>query len=1007
MIKRSSFSFRSLKKGLLEKLTILLGKQGLSMDSYSDLDSPIDQYTFSADGGRLGSIIHVKGLRKYAMTNSYKEMLDQLAIELSSFFRYEKHMLQATYTFDSSAESVERKLRELQNPSIKSMRAIGLELDDIVDANIKNMALKYGVVTDLVLCVWTLPVGKQNTPTAIFPYDSEKSASGVHSSSVLDAHTSLVRKIVHVLGTLDIDASLLNIDKALLGIRQRLNPTIKGHWSPSTEIGDVGFRQDSGDDALRFVPDKLNRQVTPGYVEIPNFNDLYINDKLMVKSFDALHFPRQTVTFENLLNLFASADAPVRLTYTIIGGGNSLGKFKLNSALSYLSTNSSRKSAIRFLKDAVNDQNVIVGMQLSASTWVYVPEGITAAKNDKERFRKLNRVLERNFEKISTCFSNWGEAEPDLKNDTPMYAWCRNNAGFKSTSDSHLTFAPIIDAFRLLPFFKMSPIWTKYGMKVMRTPQNELIPINRLAGNQNYTFQILFGRPRSGKSVKMAGDVLAMCMFPGIRELPFISYIDVGMTIWGTMELIRDALPEAKKHQVTTYQMENSPEHAINPFHLPMGLRRPSSQKRDFLINFLKMLVTDPEQGTREGVEGVIARLIESTYKYYDDTIDNSHPKPYGENVNSKLDLWLKNDNYNYQDGRTTFWDLFEYFYEQQDYKKAHLCQAYASPILPDFISVLDKPEFTNAYQNDPESMQICKYMSRTLSDCLNLYPILSKESLLNMDETRLLALELGKVAQAGMGGVKTTAIMYFIAIDLSIRNFFQSEEDIKEIPEKYQPYHNEKFQKTKSLPKSLNIDELHKATGGDIDLPIARQTRNQLVDLVRVFVKKNIEFAVASQMLADFTEDLLELANNRIILSTSANSEDEVIRKFKLDPSMKVVLPNLGKPSKDGSMMLIQTETNDGNYTHVVYNTVSPIEIWAQVSNEIDKLVRDGAYKHLPKKVARMALAKLFPGCTAKSAAVDLGGDIDDMSNDKKVDVADKIISQVVREGKKIMASL
>lgn len=1003
MVAKSS-KFKSIKDSLLDKLTFFVGKQGLSMSSYSDLDSPIDDYTFSAEGGRLGSMVHIKGLRQYAMTSKYQNMLDQLAIDLSSFFRNQKHMLQFTYTFDTSPKKVEQRLRELAAPSMKSMRSIGLDLEDISDANIMHMAMKFGVVTDLVVCVWTFPVGNVNTPTYMFPIDAHDTARGMHSSSVLDSHTSLVRKFVNVLGSLDVDASLLNINQALDGVRKRFNPTIKGRWSPQTKYGDAGFRQ-AVDERLRYVPDKLNKQVTPGYVEIPSFDDLYINDKMMVKSFDVLHFPRQSVTFEHLLNLLASADAPARLTFTITGGGGRMARFKKNSALLQLSTKSPYKNAVRYLNNSINNETVVVGLQLTASTWVEVPEGISIASKNPERIEKLHGLLNQNFEKLSTSFSNWGESEPDLKNDTPMYAWCRNNAGFNTTSQAHVSFAPIVDAFRLLPMFKMSPIWSDYGMKVMRTPQNELISMNRLAPNQPYSFTICVGTMRAGKSVKLGGDVFAMACYPGINELPYISFIDVGKTIFGTYEMIRDSLPEHKKNQVTTYELVNDAKHAINPFHLPMGLKEPTSEKRDFLINFIKMLVTDPETGTREGVEGVAARLIESTYKKFNVT-DNTDRKRYGPASNKKLDMWLEEINYNITP-KTSYWELFEYFFKQGDYNKAHLCQAYASPILPDFINVLNSPEFKAAYENDEESLAICRYMSRSLSDCLNLYPILSRESLLNMDETRMLALELGRVAKAGVGGIKTTAVMYFIALDLSVRNFFVSKDDIKDMPIEYQAYHLDKYERTKSLPKSLSIDELHKATGGDVDLPIAKQTMKILLDYVRVFSKKNIEFAVSTQMLGDITPELIDLSNIRVILSSFPNADDELIKKFNLDPSMKVVLKNLGKPTKDGSMMLIQNDTNDGNYTHVVYNSVSPEEIWGQVSNEIDVLVRDGAYKKLPRKIARKSLAKLFPECTAKRAAMDIGGEIADMSLETKTDVSDQLIAKVVQLGKRIEQQL
>ena len=992
---------------LIEKLMLLFKDSGMSFQSYSDLDCPINNWAFSADGGRLGTIIQIKGLRKYPMSNQYINLLDQLAVDLSSFLRHEKHSLQFTYTFDSNHSSVERRLKELYSRSYKSMEATGLDLKDILDADIQKMAAQYGVVTDLVVCVWTKPVGKTTSPTTIFPHESNESAKGVYSTSVLDSHMAITHKLITVLNLLDIDAHLLNLSDALAGVRKRANPTVNSKWSPDTEVlSRMPVAKNNGDE-VHILPDKLSRQVTPGFIDVPSFEELHIQDKVMIKSYDALHFARMPETFESMLVRIASDDAPVRMTFTITGGAERLKKFRTNQTLASFASKSAGKSAAKYLASCKEGGRVIVGLQMTASTWVNVPEGISNAKKDPKRYRELTELLNRNFEKVVTSFENWGESQAFLKNDTPLYCWARNNAGFRSESQAHMSFAPIEDAFRFLPLLKMSPIWTKYAIKVMRTPQNELIPVNRMAPNQSYSFSIIFGQMRSGKSVYLGDCIRSILTFPNISELPYISFIDVGKTSFGTMDMVRDALPENKKNQVVTYVFKNDRENAINPFHLPMGMRVPRSEKRDFLASFLKLLITDEVEGVREGTEGVIAHLLDSTYRKFNDLVDNSDAKVYHPGENKTLDRWLEEINYQSSDS-TTFWDLFDYFFEQGDYHKAHICQAHASPTLTDFSGVIDSPDFLAAYskEKDADRLRLCNTIKNQIYDAQKNYPILTNYSMLNLDEARALAVDLGEVTPAGTQSPKTTAVMYNIAIDLSVRNFFITEDSIAEIPEKYRHYHQARYNKTKSLPKALYVDELHKATGRNSNSPIAKQTMQIIEDYVRVFSKNFIEFAVATQMLSDITPSLLNLANIKVILSTSTSGEDEIIEKFKLDPSMAVVLRRLGNPSKAGSLMLVQNSTDNGDYTHVLYNTVSAESIWAQVSNKIDILVRDGSYKYLPRPVARKALAIRFPGCSAKADAMDKGGDLDDMSLEKQAEVSDALVAEVVEIGKALLTA-
>jgi intracellular multiplication protein IcmB len=999
---------RRIKDSAVENLHALLGRgnEGVTFSSYSDLDAPINKWAFTADGGKIGSLIKINGLRKYSMTGTYRNMLDQLAVDLSSFLREQNHKLQFTYTFETNPNRVRDRLKHLYRRSYKSMDDVGLDLYDILDANIDKLASQYGVVTDLVLCVWTTPYGSANSPTYMFPPESPQSAEGLHSSSVLDAHKTLVFKIPNTLGALDVDAKVIDIDEALAGIRQRANPTMPAKWKPNTKMGERFAVKENGRDIAGIVPDKLSRQVTPGFVEVPNFESLYINDKVMVKSLDMLYFPRETVTFENLLSSISETDVPIRLTFTVSGGANRTGRYKTDYMLNKLSTKSAAKQSMEWISLMSEQDNVVVGLQMTASTWLYVPEGISNAEKKPDRLAKYHKVINDYFEKISAVVSEWGDAQPDTKVDQPLDAWTRNNAGFKSYSNAPMSYAPITDAFRLLPLFKMSPIWTDYAIKVMRTPQKELVPVNRLAANQSYSFCVVTGAMRSGKSVYLNGNILSLATFPGIRELPFVSFIDVGRTSFGTYDMIRDGLPESKKHQVVTYVFKNESDHAINPYHLQMGLRRPSAEKRDFLVGFTKLLIADEEGGSREGVEGVISRLIDAMYKQFDDNFDNSTPKIYHKGENKALDRWIETENYETVRNVTTYWELFDHFFEKGDYEKAHICQAYASPTLSNLVAVLSHPSFKESYANDEESTQLINYMVRTLFDVISKYPMLSKESMLNLNDSRFLALELGEVVRSGKSGVKMTAIMYFIAIDLATRNFFNTEAAISEMPTKYQPYHLSIYNKTKSLPKSLTVDEFHRTTGSGSKLPIAKQTGAIVLDLVRVFSKNFIEFSIASQLLSDISDELLELANIKVVLSTSEDSANEVIKRYGLDPSIKPVLRKLGRPGAGGSRMLIQNETDEGEYTHILFNTVSAEEIWGQVSNLIDVLVRDGAYKQLPKSIARKALAIEFPGCTAKSAAMDIGGDLDELSDEQQQDISDRLIAEVVATGKKLMSS-
>lgn len=999
-------SLATLSEWLKTGVQNFFAKQGASFASYSDLDSPINNWTFSSDGGKMCSMIHINGLRKFLMTDDYHHILDRFASELAPYLDGPGHRLEFEFLIDPNEKNVKKRLASLYEMSFESMRKTNLDLKDIAEANIEKIS-KYTSVTDLVLCVWTIPYGNTAGVNRLFPLESSESASGVYTDSVLDSHSNLLSRIPDILNVLNIDSQLINIQSALSHIRKNVNPIHSTNWKPNIRVNDKMVYAKDFDEYLSQVPKKLNHQITPGYCSIPSMDRLCLSNRMLARSLDVERFGSVASDFGSLLHKITKAGIPARIKYTVIGGGTNHAKFVKHDMRARLATKSDEYDSINYLLKYKNKQKgTVVGIQMSASTWLEVAEGLDVAEKYPDRIRELNSTINRYYERLEACFNEWGKTETNTKNDTPLYSWTRTIAGFSSTCKGPVSFAPIYDAFRMIPLIKMSPIWNDYATRIFRTPQQEIIPFNRMAENQLYSFMVVLGAMRSGKSVFMGGMILSMATFPGLTDIPYISVIDVGRTSFGALDLIEDGLPESKRHVVNKYVMLNDAKNAINPFHLPHGLRQPIQSKKDNLISFLKLLVCDEAIGAPEGTEGFISALIEEVYKKCDDEIED-HAKIYGRGVNKKLDLWLDEINYNTEDQDVTYWELFDHFAYLGDYKKAHLCQAYASPLLDDCIKVARSRDFLRQYENDEQMQKVAVVVARAFSDALLLYPILSTVSELNLDETRVLSVDLGDVMTSGAGSLKKNAIMYSLALDITTRNFFITEESLAEVPEKYRAYHTEKYKKTKSLPKALYMDEFHRATSGKSKAEIAQLVLKQIMDYVRVSSKEHIEFLLATHLVDDISDELLELTSTQIILGVSGKSKKKVIEKFNLDDSYDGVLDQLGRPGKDGSKMVINNQTKDANYTHYVYNTVAAEEIWGMVSYTIDKNLRDGLYKLLPKDIARRALAIKFPKCTARNAAVQYEGDPDDMTEQQKTDLTDRLIKEVFMVGEQLMKNV
>ena len=102
---------------------------------------------------------------------------------------------------------------------------------------------------------------------------------------------------------------------------------------------------------------------------------------------------------------------------------------------------------------------------------------------------------------------------------------------------------------------------------------------------------------------------------------------------------MREALPPGRHFEAQFHAPRNEAAWAVNPLDTPLGLRRPPSGQRAFLVSFLSLLATAPGAlEPPEGVADLAGLVVDLAYAHHG---DDKAPKPYAPAQDRAVDAAL------------------------------------------------------------------------------------------------------------------------------------------------------------------------------------------------------------------------------------------------------------------------------------------------------------------------------------------------------------------------------
>lgn len=998
----------SLQSVVISALSVLKSNN----EDYCDIETIDSGTNIIFKNGAMMSLFRYDGLMSIKTQEEYYNLVEFLSQELNSIMQKPGYLIACVFRKDlDSYPLVEQSERVQKSTALK----IGLDLNHLIDENISiyskgvhNEEVWFALYTQpMVLDKIEVEAIKKQKNSFIGP--ALRNAQDILSPiDVLRAkHENFVSKFYGALSNKSFSTkiSLINVLNGLNFIRRQIIPDYTSkRWMPSVAIGRdtaeyLGFSgyktpitwpiTQNKHDMSHLFPPNISRQLMGSHTisilgskdDVPN-NTISIGGRLYSSVMMDIA-PNQPSVFNSLFATFNQAvtkdltgntvSMPWSVSFLISSDvlANMAIKKTLAAFLTRIppDTNNNITNALKQLEYIKNEKLAVVGLQISAMTWV---EDLPQARQT---------LLERKV-RLQSTLETWGGITTKDNVGDPVMLWRSNILGLSPEHIGTRAATPLTHAISMLPLARPASPFDR-GTVLHKTLDGKLMLLEKFSPKQNTWVTIITGTPGSGKSVLLNKLLYETCLMPGIQRLPWISIIDKGISSTGLINLLRAALPPEMRHLVASKRLRKDRRHAINPFDIKPGLTYPLESEKTQMVSFLATMMTPPEaekpyDDTTTFCSEIIKRAFDSIQE------QTGNPKMYKNHYNKELDGILQEyDILNYAQkvhidefGRTIYTPDYESFDDISYFalvRKLHragemtnsrrdkfrlwrgrdLAQRYAVPVLQDFIPIIEDPSIKQSYTNVVGSQETMpEFAQRAIKTIISEYECFSHATEFDVDTARVLSLDLQDVIDKN--NRRQTALFFQAARMIAVKKFSLSEEDVHpdKIPAMFMPYY-------KNLLRELNIDRKTLAYDEFSNAKEDLATMKQVETDAREGRKWGVELILASQYLKDFKYskgdkdgdgiNLIGLATSTFVCSQPQDENLEIFKKsVSSHPGVLSSFTKIGI-SSHGLTYFAQFVTKTGKFASYITNQVGDKMMWSLTTDQVDRSMREAMLSKVP----------------------------------------------------------
>lgn len=931
------------------------------VESFIRLETADDEYTLVSQDGSLVSYMRVDGSRQIIGEDEYKYLIEASTVKMGSRFDRPGHAMQIVFV--RNPERIHKELSNLIRPNQTAAKNIGLDIDDVFAERRRHLA-NFLAWEEIWFVLWTRPSSLTKNdlvraakvarnqqwvraPRAQFPLAALEPLRNKHKSYCVAIGTALEE--------MGIQGTLIEVHDALRAVRANLFPNrANDRWRPCLPGDPIPPRApEEKNDLSDILWPPLRQQLSTVDAIQRSSTTVQIGD-LIWGGVDMTLAPMDPSPFPMMLNRMVDAKVPFRISFLIESGGvqGAAAQMFLASVLAVTNAqNKQVKDSIEAL-EKISRSEPVVRMRISFATW--------ARYNEPD-------VLEDRISHLVQTAESWGYCQVSQLAGDPLEAVMSSAVGIACASTAPPAIAPLYEVMKLLPWQRPSSPFEE-GAVLFRTPDGRVWPYQTGSSLTTTWFDLIFAQPGAGKSVMMNTLNLGTCLTAGLSRLPYVAVIDIGPSSSGLVSLIRDALPANRRHETAHYRLRMSQEFAINPFDTQLGCRYPLTEERSYLIELLILLSTPPGHSEPyDGIPQLAGLVIDEMYRWRDDVAANAEPRPYLPRLDQHVDEALRTYNLHLPED-PYWWDVVDLLFDHDLPHIANLAQRHAVPTLTDAITAARRPQIRallEETQIGASAEGVLSAFERMITSAVREFPILSSVTRFEITDSRVTALDLADVCPQGDETAdRQTSIMYMLARHALVRSWWLNQDILANIPKKYRQHHEGRLRDISETPKRLCMDEFHRTSG-------SKAVRGQLIRDVREGRKRGVQIVLASQLLDDFDDDMVDLATGVWVMGTAISDRavDSAQERFGLsDTARWVIRHRLTGPRSTGSPVLFVLGTNEGRYEQHLISTLGPIELWAFSTTSEDVAIRSRLYTRLGASRARQLLAANFPGGSARA---------------------------------------
>lgn len=936
-----------------------------SLDSFIILETAENKHTLVAQDGSLITYVRVDGSRQTIGKEEYDKLVEGATIKIGSRFDRRGHAMQVFFVRDPGRTV--NQLRQLVRPSATTAKNAGMDMEDLFNERIANLS-RFLSYEECYFVLWTRPsvLTKSETERIKKDVKDRKWINAGHAQNPLaglealrNRHSSYVSAVTAAFDELGISGRVLEIHDALRAIRANLTPERTNEDWRACVPGDpiTPHAQTNPNDLSDLLWPPLRQQLVAADARTIDNTTVQIGNNYWAGA-DMSLGPMEALPFTQLLDRLFEAKVPYRISFLIEGGGAAASAFRASMATFMAVTNTLNQQIKYSLEglEALSRKEPVIKLRISFSTWAPVTQDDEGLKLVQNRLSTLIQSVE-----------SWGYAQVNEISGDPLDCVMSSAMGVHCSSTAPTAIAPMFEAMKLLPWQRASSPF-KEGAILLRTLDGKVWPYQTGTNLTTTWFDLVFAQPGAGKSVLMNTLNLGTVLSPGLSKLPYVAIIDIGPSSSGLISLIKEALPPNRQHEAAYFRLQMAHQYAINPFDTQLGCRAPLADERSFMVELLTLLCTPPgNEKPYDGIQQLSGLVVDEMFRWRHDKVANAEPRPYLARLDPEVDESLQRHNVHLP-ADPYWWDVVDKMYDLGEYRIANLAQRHAVPTLSDAITAARRPQIQALLGETTvgaSTENVIAAFERMITTAIRELPILASITQFDISGARVCSLDLMDVSPQGDESAdQQTSIMYMLARQALVQPWWVGTDSLKFIPEKYRPYHEARLQDIAETPKRLCFDEFHRTSGSPA-------VRGQVIRDVREGRKRGVQIILSSQLIDDFSQDMIDLATGVWILGAAVSDAavENIVDRFGLTSTARDIIRNkLTGPKSSGAPALFVLGSKEGRYEQFLINTLGPIELWALSTSMEDVAIRNRLYNTIGASFARRMLAAAFSGGSARN---------------------------------------